>query len=64
MAKRTDEKCILPTRRLKVSASKPAYVVEWERYYGKVPAGLVVRHTCKEVDCYNINHLWVGKAAE
>jgi hypothetical protein len=34
--------------------------VEWERWHGQVPPGLVVRHTCDNPPCHNIDHLVLG----
>ena len=32
----------------------------WEEHFGDIPPGLVIRHTCDNPPCININHLQIG----
>ena len=37
---------------------------EYMQYYGNIPKGMVVMHTCDNPACYNINHLKLGTQAD
>jgi HNH endonuclease len=43
-----------------VVGNRGAHVIVWEHYNGPVPDGLMVRHTCDNPPCVDINHLLVG----
>lgn len=32
----------------------------WEQHNGPIPSGMVIRHTCDNPACYNIDHLEIG----
>ena len=32
----------------------------WEQHNGPVPKGMMIRHTCHNKKCYNIDHLIIG----
>lgn len=34
--------------------------LEYEKHYGPIPKGMVVRHSCDNPACYNIEHLSIG----
>ena len=36
----------------------------WELEFGEIPSGLFVCHTCDIKDCINIDHLFLGTAAD
>lgn len=61
--------CILSTE--SINASGYSYVsvngkpkgkhrLAWEEVHGEIPKGFIVRHTCRNRNCYNIKHLELG----
>jgi hypothetical protein len=40
------------------------HIYTWEQHNGPVPEGMVVRHTCHNPKCYNIDHLVLGTQAD
>jgi len=36
----------------------------WEKEYGPIPEGMVVRHACDNPSCYNVDHLVLGTQAD
>lgn len=40
--------------------NRGAHVIVWEHHNGPVPAGMLVRHTCDNPPCVDIDHLLVG----
>ncbi len=52
-----------PARKVK---GKPVHVHvwAWEQAHGKVPAGMVLHHTCSNTRCVNVEHLEVVTPAE
>jgi hypothetical protein len=41
-----------------------AHRVAWEGAHGPIPAGLHVLHRCDNPRCINVEHLWLGDAAD
>lgn len=38
--------------------------LEYEKHHGPIPEGMVIRHTCDNPACYNIEHLLLGTQKE
>jgi len=61
--------CILSTESINGSGysylsvngkTKAKHRLVWEEANGEIPEGHIIRHTCRNRNCYNINHLELG----
>ena len=45
---------------------RPVYLhrTVWEEVHGPIPAGMFVCHHCDNPPCYNVEHLFLGTAAD
>ena len=43
---------------------KARHRLAWEEVNGEIPVGMVIRHKCRNRNCYNVNHLELGTYTE
>lgn len=48
----------------RVGLSMRAHIAQYQLYFGEVPEGLFVCHSCDVKNCVNIDHLWLGTNQE
>lgn len=48
----------------KNKVSMPSHRAAYEKTYGKIPLGMIIRHSCDNPLCCNPNHLLVGTHAQ
>jgi hypothetical protein len=53
-----------PRRYTVLTGGAKAHRVQWEKFFGPIPEGMHVLHTCDTPGCINIEHLFLGTNAD